>query len=316
MSLNLIIDTDAGVDDAQALLLAMAAPDVSIAAITCVTGNVDVDRVVANVALTAQIMNCPAPIYRGCARPLLSTWEAEDPIVHGSDGLGDWQQRPAVTRTAETEHAVAALIRLAHERPGEYTLVTLGPLTNLALAVTLSPGLLGKFKQIVMMGGAYAASGNTANVTAEWNLFCDPEAGQIVFDQHPADAPPIVLVTWETTIFNTLPWPIYTELTTGSGVRAQFLKGITDSTKNFGDGIPGLDGYLIPDPLAMACAIDPALIAESSLFTLGVETAGRHGRGQTVVDYMRRWQRPANARVVSKVDLNGVAALYRQAVRG
>jgi len=314
MSLNLIIDTDAGVDDAQALLLAMAAPDVSIAAITCVTGNVDVDRVVPNVALTAQLMRCPAPIYRGCARPLLSTWEAEDPIIHGTDGLGDWKQRPAVARGAEAEHAVAALIRLAHERPGEYTLVTLGPLTNLALAVTLSPGLLGKFRQIVIMGGAYAASGNTTNVTAEWNLFCDPEAGKIVFDQHPADAPPILLITWETTLHNLLPWPVYTELTTGQGHRAQFLKGITDSTKAFTDAIPGLNGYPIPDPLAMACAINPALIMESTLLTIGVETTGQHGRGQTVVDHLRRWKRPVNTRVVSKIDLDGVAALYRQAI--
>lgn len=311
MSLKLIIDTDAGIDDALALMLAMTAPGVEVAALTCVTGNVDVDLVVPNVALVAQVMGCSAPIYRGCERPFLSNWAAEDPAVHGGDGMGDWAGRPAVTRAIEDEHAVSALLRLANAAPGEYTLVTLGPLTNIALALARDPDFLTKFKSIAIMGGAYAACGNTENMTAEWNLYCDPEAGKMVFDRLPAST----VITWETTLFNRLPWPVYHQVAGGSTEAARFFKAITENNLRFSDMIGGGEGYLIPDPLAMACALDPGLIRDSSTLAVTVETAGRHSRGQTVVDYLGRLRRPPNARLVSQVDMDGVSALFLAAVR-
>lgn len=312
MALKLIVDTDAGVDDAQALMLAMAHPEVEIAAITCVTGNVHVDRVVPNVCVVADVMNHPTPIYRGCERPLIASWKAEEDHVHGSDGMGDWPERPTSSRTVESEHAAQALLRLANSAPGEYTLITLGPLTNVAVALMLDPDLPAKFKALYVMGGAYAAMGNTENVTAEWNLFCDPEAGKMVFDAFPH----LTLVTWETTIFNPLPWPDYQALCAGASPRARFFQGITDKTKHFGEKIPGLGGYLIPDPLTMAVALDPGLIVEAGSYPMTVETAGTHTRGQTVIDHLRRWGRPDNVQVVSKIAMDGVVGLYRRAVEG
>ncbi|MCS7071771.1 MAG: nucleoside hydrolase, partial [Anaerolinea sp.] len=307
MTLKLIVDTDAGVDDAQALMLALAHPGVEVAAITCVTGNVHVDQVVANVSVVADVMGSPAPIYRGCDRPLIASWRPEDDFVHGKDGLGDWDERPPIFRLAEAEHAVTALLRLANSAPGEYTLVTLGPLTNLAIALMLDPDLPSKLKALYVMGGAYTATGNTVNVTAEWNLFCDPEAGKIVCDAFPF----FTLVTWETTIYNPLPWPDYHALCAMPTPRAQFFKGITYKTRSFAEKIPGLNGYPIPDPLTMAVALDPGLIRQAGTYPMTVETGGTHTRGQTVIDHLRRWGRADNVRVVTQIDLDGVVKLYR-----
>ncbi|MGQ9908494.1 MAG: nucleoside hydrolase [Candidatus Flexifilum sp.] len=310
MTLKLIVDTDAGVDDAQALMLALAHPQVEVAAITCVTGNVHVDQVVANVSVVADVMGSPVPIYRGCDRPLIASWRPEEDHVHGTDGMGDWDERPPTFRSAEAEHAVQALLRLVNSAPGAYTLVTLGPLTNLAVALMLDPHLPAKLGALYIMGGAYAATGNTVNAAAEWNLFCDPEAGKIVFDAFPA----ITLVTWETTIDNPLPWPDYHGLCALPTPRARFFKGITDKTKSFAEKIPGLNGYPIPDPLTMAVALDPGLIRRAGTYPMTVETGGTHTRGQTVIDHLRRWGRPDNVRVVTQIDMAGVARLYRRAV--
>jgi purine nucleosidase len=312
VTLKLIVDTDAGVDDAQALMLAMAHPDVELAAITCVTGNVHVDLVVPNVCLVADTMGSAAPVFRGCERPLIASWRAEEPHVHGTDGLGDWDERPASARQPEREHAVNALVRLANSAPGEYTLLTLGPLTNLAVALMLDPQLPTKLRGLVVMGGAHAAIGNAEHVTAEWNLFCDPEAGRIVFDAFPE----MTLVTWETTIDNPMSWPDYEALAAGSSARTRLFRGITYSNRFFGEKIPGMNGYLIPDPLAMAVTIDPTLIRESTRCPMTVETGGTHTRGQTVVDHLHRWGRPDNVRIVHRIDMAGVTRLYQRALEG
>ena len=115
--------------------------------------------------------------------------------VHGLDGLGD-SDIPFPTRTIEDEHAVNALIRLANENPGELTLVAIGPLTNLAMAVRLDPDLPSKFKNFYIMGGAYLAKGNTPIVTAEYNIYQDPEAASIVFDTWKN----LTMISWEATI--------------------------------------------------------------------------------------------------------------------
>src|SRR5919109_3338558 len=191
---RLIIDTDPGVDDAHAILMALAHPDVQVEAITTVNGNVDLALTTSNALKILDVAKKDVPVYRGCDRPLINRPKNAD-FVHGADGLGDCGI-PASKKQIQTEHAADALVRLADDEPGEFTLVTIGPLTNLAVALSLDPDLPRKFKQLVIMGGAIYAKGNTESVSAEFNIHTDPEAAHIVFSSWPM----LTLLSWETTL--------------------------------------------------------------------------------------------------------------------
>ena len=170
--MKLVIDTDAGVDDAQAIMLALADSAVELLGITTLTGNVHIRQVNPNVLTILEIMNRAVPVYAGIDRPLVQEWE-DAAEFHGGDGLGNFQDRPALTRSLEAEHAVPALLRLSREHAGDLTLIALGPLTNIAAAVRLDPDFPARVKNFVFMGGTIAAHGNTPIVTAEYNIFTD-----------------------------------------------------------------------------------------------------------------------------------------------
>jgi purine nucleosidase len=302
--MRLIIDTDAGVDDAQAIMLALAAPDVTVEAITTLSGNVHVDKVVRNVLIILDVMGANVPVYRGAETALVNPMPPEEGHVHGGDGMG-------VRGTIEPDHAALALVRLINESPGEMTLIALGPLTNLALALNIDPALPSKVKRFVFMGGTVSARGNTDMVTAEWNIHCDPEAAALVL----ASFPEATMLSWEATVWNPLPWPVYEELAAAPTAAGRMFAGITAKTRDFAEHLkPRLPGYLIPDPLAMALVLWPELALESSHHYTVVELNGRYTRGQTVIDYMNRLGQPANVHHVTKVDMNGVADLYRAAI--
>lgn len=309
--MRLIIDTDAGVDDAQAIMMALAAPGVTVEAITTLSGNVHVDKVVRNVLCILDVMGASVPVYRGAEVALANPMPAEESHVHGGDGMGDWPERPGDRGGTESEHAAVALARLINEAPGELTLVALGPLTNLALALNIDPQLPGKVKRFVFMGGTVSARGNTDMVTAEWNIHCDPEAAALVL----ASFPESTMLSWEATVWNPLPWPVYEELCAAPTAAGRMFAGITAKTRDFAEKLkPRLPGYLIPDPLAMALVLRPELAQESSHHYTVVELNGQYTRGQTVIDYMGRLGQPANVHHVTKVDMDGVADLYRAAI--
>lgn len=309
--MRLIIDTDAGVDDAQAIMMALAAPGVTVEAITTLSGNVHVDKVVRNVLCVLDVMGASVPVYRGAEVALANPMPAEESHVHGGDGMGDWPERPGDRGGTESEHAAVALARLINEAPGELTLVALGPLTNLALALNIDPQLPGKVKRFVFMGGTVSARGNTDMVTAEWNIHCDPEAAALVL----ASFPESTMLSWEATVWNPLPWPVYEELCAAPTAAGRMFAGITAKTRDFAEKLkPRLPGYLIPDPLAMALVLRPELAQESSHHYTVVELNGQYTRGQTVIDYMGRLGQPANVHHVTKVDMDGVADLYRAAI--
>ncbi|MCJ7518950.1 MAG: nucleoside hydrolase, partial [Anaerolineaceae bacterium] len=172
---KLVIDTDAGVDDAQAILLAFGYKDAEIVAFTTVNGNVDVSKTTANVLKVLDLVGKDVPVYRGCESPLVAEPHHAS-YVHGEDGLGDCGI-PNSKRQPEKKHAVLALVDLANENPGQLNLVAIGPLTNLAVALQLDPDLPKKYADLTIMGGAIYAKGNT-NITAEFNIFVDPEAAR------------------------------------------------------------------------------------------------------------------------------------------
>ncbi len=177
---KLIIDTDAGVDDAIAIMMALTHPRSEVIALTTVNGNVGVDKVNRNVAHILELFGSDQPFFAGCSRPLVA--EAMDSSeVHGSDGLGGVTDKlPESGRKPGEIPASLALIELVREHAGEITLLCLGPLTNLALAVRLNPGIVERISKLVLMGGAVSGQGN-ASPAAEFNILADPEAAAIVF---------------------------------------------------------------------------------------------------------------------------------------
>ena len=293
---RVIIDTDPGVDDAHALMMALAHPGVRVEAITTVAGNVGLARTTANTCTILDALGKDVPVYAGCDGPLISR-QADATHVHGRDGLGDAGFPPS-TRQLEAEHAVAALVRLAGESPREFSLVAIGPLTNLAVALKLDPQLPGKFKQLIVMGGAIYAQGNTPNLAAEYNVYADPEAARIVFEAWPHFA----LVSWETTLAHGFPLPLVKEWMSWETAQAQFYRAISAKTLAYTTEIMKRDSLFGPDALAVALLLDPTIIQEAEEHYVAVELAGRHTRGQTIVDWEDRGDRPANARIILRVD--------------
>ena len=307
--MRIIIDTDAGIDDAVALMLALRYPGAQVEAVTTVCGNCSLEKVNRNVFTVLDAMGSDAPVYAGAAQPLVAAWSAEP--VHGEDGLGDYHERPPTTRRLEAEHAALALIRLADAYPGELTLVALAPLTNIALATRLDPAFPSKIKAFVFMGGTIRAQGNTDNIAAEWNIYCDPEAAHIVLESF-AQAR---MVSWETTLDCPLPIAAYRELAALPTPSARFFERINrifvdhDSPGEYGDD------YLLADALAMAVALEPSLITARLTRHVAVELHGTHTRGQTVIDHMRKLGKPANVEIVTAVDMARMEEMLREMLR-
>ncbi len=148
---RLLIDTDAGIDDAEALMMALSHPGAQVEAITTVTGNVRVEQVNKNVCAVLTTMDAAVPVYSGAALPLVEAWQGSAQY-HLADGLGAWDQRPPCEPVVEQDHAANALVRLAADNPGELTLVALGPLTNIALAVRLRSSILAPHQTLYLHG--------------------------------------------------------------------------------------------------------------------------------------------------------------------
>jgi len=281
------------VDDAIAILLALASPSHEVAAITCVSGNVYVDQVIRNVPIILDAARADEiPVYRGADQPLhIERRHASH--VHGEDGLGDAGFPPS-RRAVEKEDAVAALVRMARQNPGGYELITLGPLTNIALAIAMEPDFPKMFTRITIMGGAVRGMGNVTAV-AEFNVYADPEAAAIVFDR----VPELTLLPWEICIDCLVPFEQWQRLTDAGPLGRNFVRPMT---VRLGDFLRsrGVAGISLPDPLAMAVALDDA-VSVRRWARVDVETGGRLARGLTAADE-RRSDRPPNAHIVASID--------------
>ena len=294
---RLVIDTDPGVDDAHAILLAASHPEVVIEALTVVGGNVPLEHTVANACKILDVAGIDAPVYAGCQGALLEREHEDASHVHGADGLGDCDL-PASTRPVESEHAVQALIRLANENPGELTLVAIGPLTNLALATRLDPSLPEKYKELIVMGGAIYAQGNTPNTSAEFNIYHDPEAAAIVFDSWPE----LTLSSWETTVAYPISGQFLSQLRSVPTPRGEFFDKIIDKITNFIRDILGRDEIYAADAMAMAAAIEPDIVTKAHKCHVMVERAGQYSRGQTIVDWFGLNGSKPNTNLVLELD--------------
>jgi purine nucleosidase len=292
--LPLLIDTDPGVDDALAILMAHAHTDV--AALTVAAGNVGLKHTVRNARTLVDLVGATTPVFAGCPSPLVRAPEEDAAFVHGEDGFGD-VGFPEPKHTAEAEHAALALIRLTNERPGELTLVALGPLTNLALAVRLDPAFPQRVKRLVIMGGAVTGHGNTGKVPAEFNIGFDPEAAHVVFEAFEM----FDLVDWEATVRHAFPDEVYEEWVANGDKRATFFHDVFATARRF-NAEHERTGFIAADALAMAVALDPAMVTRAETRHVAIELDGRLTRGATVVDWHKRLGGRPNARIVLDVD--------------
>ena len=303
---RLLIDTDPGVDDALAILMAHAHPRARIEALTIAAGNVGLAHTVANALKLCEIAGIDAPVFAGCATPLVHV--AEDAAyVHGRDGFGDTGYT-AATRHPDTEHAARAILRLTREAPGELTLVMLGPLTNLALALRLDPALPQRVKRLVIMGGAVTGRGNT-RIPVEFNIGFDPEAARIVFEQWPS----FELIDWEATMRHGIAHADFNAWADIDDARARFYDAISRQTREWSEGRRG-DHWYCADGLAMAAVLEPDAVLEAHERAAYIELAGEFTRGATVIDWDGRSERAPNARIVTQVDRARFEAMVRAAL--
>lgn len=308
MKRTFIVDTDCGVDDAIALLMVLSSSDVDLAAITTVAGNTSIENVTRNVCLTLDIAERDVPVYRGCAQPLIGNLPGIGGLM-GSDGLGDASAGlPPTRRKSESERAALALIRLSRQLPQPLTLVALGPLTNLALAIRLDPDFVQRISRLVLMGGAMYAQGN-ASPTAEFNFFADPEAAKIVLEAGFAD---LWVLPWETSVAQALPWQEYDALIALQTPKAEFLRVITTRVRGVLENVFHLPGMPLPDPLAMAVALDEHVASESAFLPAMIETAAGLGRGLMALEWFP--QHSPNIHLVKRVDFAVVLSMLQKAL--
>ncbi len=301
---RLLIDTDPGVDDALAILMAHAAGDVL--GLTIAAGNVGLGHTVSNALRLVETLDAPTPVFAGCPLPLVQP-AADAAHVHGRDGFGDTGYLPA-TRHAKTEHAALAILRLSHAHAGALTLVALAPLTNLALALRLDPTLPERVPRLVIMGGAVTGRGNTS-VPAEFNIGFDPEAAHVVFSAWPH----FELVDWEATLRHGIDFARFEDWLARGDARARFYAAISRRTRTWSRE-RGRARLLAADALAMAVALEPDAVRHAEDRHVAVELSGTLTRGATVVDWEGRGGRPANARIVLEVDQERFEAAIARAL--
>ena len=310
---RIIIDTDPGVDDAQAILIAAAHPGWKIEALTTVAGNVGLEHTLRNALTLTEIIGQGIPVYKGCDRPLIA-FQEDAAFVHGSDGLGDCGYTPK-HRKAEEEHAVLALLRLINAEPGALTLAAIGPLTNVAMALRLDPQLPTKVKRFIVMGGAVTAHGNTMSIPAEFNIYYDPEAAHIVFEAWAEAGEMIELVDLEVTRRHSVNTDVLDQLLAIETERGEFLRKITVNSIARAIERVGKRQLFAPDAVALAAALEPDIVTKTEEHYVAVELTGQHTRGQTVVDWNDRLGKKANAKIILEIDNERYMELYVQAIR-
>ena len=308
--MQMIIDTDTASDDAVALAMALNHPAVDVVAITTVAGNCSLEDTTRNALYTAELCGSGVPVYAGADRPLLveagfATW------FHGRDGLGD-QGYPPPSRPAEEEDGVSALITHIRGNPGS-TLVTLGPLTNVALALAQAPDLVGLVGRCVVMGGTANKVGNVTPA-AEFNLYFDPHAARMVF----ASGLPIEMVGWEI-----CRGEAGLDATERAALRAldtplaHFFLDCNSTALEASHRQSGTVRLQLPDPTAMAVAIDrDTVVTRSSRHYVEVEADSPLTRGMSVVDSLDVTGSPANVEVVDAIDTDRFKQMISESARG
>ncbi len=278
MKRKFIIDTDTASDDAVAILMAHRYPDVEVLAVTVVSGNMRVEDGARNARYTVELCGAQTPVYVGCARPLL-----REPVhaywYHGPDGMGGMNY-PEPKLPVREKHAVEALSEIIRAHANDVTLVTLGPLTNVAAALVRAPELAQRVSRCVVMGGAANVVGNVTP-SAEYNIWCDPEAARIVF----RSGMNLEMVGWEVGRGDAaLTEPEIAGIYALNTPYAKFAMDSNLHALQLARNWQGDPGMTLHDPTAMAIALDPTISRRNGRYRVDIETRGELTRGMTVVD--------------------------------
>lgn len=272
---KIIIDTDPGTDDAIALMLALNSPELDVQAITVVPGNVTAKQGLENALRMVSLANrCDIPVAGGAQHPLFQKLITAE-FWHGKNGLANVELPPSKCK-ADARWGPDLIIQMIHAQPHEITLVPIGPLTNIALAVEKDPSIVPLVKGVVLMGGSI--SGGNVNAAAEANIYNDPEAAQIVFQA----GWPLTMVGLDVGNMTLFTQKDVDELKKTSGPENDFMVQVTqflvDLSAKFGD-----TGSPMYDPLAVGTAIDPSIVTTEPMH-VDVETRGEFTRGETVAN--------------------------------
>lgn len=317
----LLLDVDTGIDDSLALLYACASPEAQIVGVTCVAGNIHARQVAENTRAVLELVGRDdVEVALGRETPLVRELRVT-PETHGPKGLG-YAELPPPSRPLSDRHAVDLIIAAAHDRPGELLLVTLGPLTNLAMALLREPDLPRLLGRWVLMGGSYRSPGNTAPTT-EWNIAVDPDAAKVCLSAFATALEagarrPLALGLDVTERAKFTPehmtalarragsQPAETDshdldASVASNSVVRFVADAMRFYMEFHSRYDGFYGAFIHDPLALAAALDPTLIRTESV-TVDVELGGTLTTGETVTDWRRIWNRPPNVDVAVEAD--------------
>jgi len=270
---RVIIDTDPGTDDAMAILLALNSPEIRVEALTIVAGNVTAAMGLENGLKIASLAGrCDLPVAKGAQGPLHGKLIIE-PFWNGPNGLGGAELPPSRCKV-DPRFGPDLIIELVHKYPHEITLVPVGPETNIALAVLKDPSIVPLVKGVVLMGGSI--SGGNVNGAAEYNVFCDPEAADVVFNA----GWPVTMVGLDVTEITLMKNADVTRLEENAGPQAKFAAAVARFQIGLYQGT-GFGGGAIHDALAVGAAIDPSFLTTKAM-RVDVETGGRFARGATI----------------------------------
>ena len=287
------IDTDTASDDAVALILAFMNPTMEVVGVSVVAGNVPLDMGIQNALYTAEMCNSQVPIYAGAEAPLVRTLGTAQ-FVHGHDGMGDIGL--ALTgRTPSVGNGIDKLIEAVRANPGQIELVTLGPLTNIALALRTDSSIAQSIKRCVVMGAVADHIGNVTQV-AEFNMWVDPEAVEVVLQS----GMHLEFVGWDISRTAAVVTPQESAMIRSIDTdRARFAIDIQRIVEKFCAEETHLNGFDLPDPIAMAYAIDTTIALEAHHWYLSVETQSELTRGMVVMDTLGVMHQEPNAIVVT-----------------
>lgn len=272
---KIIFDTDPGSDDALALMLALNSPELDVRGITVVPGNVTADMGLQNaLKMVSLAKRCDIPVAAGARHPLFQKLITAE-FWHGKNGLADMELPPSTCKV-DSRYGPDLIIQLVHESPHEITLVPVGPLTNIALAVEKDPSIVPLVKEVILMGGSI--SGGNVNAAAEANIYNDPEAAQVVFQA----GWPLTMVGLEVGNKASFSKKYLDQLAQTHGPINDFIAGVLKyliaKSESFGD-----HGTPMYDPSAVAVAIDASLVTTKEMH-VDVETRGEFTRGETVAN--------------------------------
>ena len=290
MTKRILFDTDPGIDDSLAILLALASPELALEGLVTVHGNCSLKQATTNGLAVLELAGAGhIPLAQGCDLPLVqpSLLAAE---THGETGLG-YAKLPAPLIQPIGQHGCDFLIEQVMSNPGEFTLVAVGPLTNVALAILQEPRFVTALKELIIMGGAIRHEGNQTAL-AEFNTYVDPHAAHIVFHA----GIPTTLVPLDVTYQCMLTASDVARLLRIDSPITRFVKQTTDFYMEYHDAYQGIQGCIINDPLALALAFAPELCDYQEL-PVDVDISGGVSLGKTFADFFNYHKKPANMRV-------------------